>query len=331
MLQRALVMREDLLGPNHPDLTLTLIRLADSFVATGNYVRAKPLLLRAVAIAEQHAKPDRFPADLCSALFSLAGLHRDLKEPARAQPMFKRVLALEEQFLGPDHVEVGATLSGLGLCLLDQGKFKKAKPLLQRSLAIGERVYGPNHAHTAAAVGNLAVLYCAQGDYQRAQPLYERALAIKEQVHDPEHLKVGLALHNLAMCCAKLHQDARAKDLFYRALAIYDHPYDRGHTHPMTATVMKGLVVLAERAGHDDMAQGIKVQVAIATAESLQQQCGSCRAFLDAGRALRCSQCQSAWYCNRVCQKAAWWEHKPRCHAVPVVAAAAAPASSVKK
>ncbi len=49
---------------------------------------------------------------------------------------------------------------------------------------------------------------------------------------------------------------------------------------------MKGLAVLAEEAGPDDMAQGIQLQVALASAEltSLRQQCGSFRAYLVAGQ-----------------------------------------------
>jgi tetratricopeptide (TPR) repeat protein len=61
-LQRALAMQEQLLGPDHDDVSVMLTFMGESACITqGNYRRAKGLLKRAVAIAEVHVVPDRLP------------------------------------------------------------------------------------------------------------------------------------------------------------------------------------------------------------------------------------------------------------------------------
>jgi tetratricopeptide (TPR) repeat protein len=251
ILKHALAMREELCGPNHIDVARPLNCLGESYVAAGNYLEAKPVLVRAVAIAEQllDHDPDSLPRDLTRGLYNLAGVHLRLKHHARAQPVFERVLALRQRFLGPEHADVGAVLSGLGVVLKQQGKLRKAKPVFERCLAIYEKVYGPNHDQTAAAISNLASLYRDQNNLHQALPLFERSLAIDEQVLGPNHLDVALSLHNLAYCCADFNQDSRAKELWDRSLAIYDRHAGPGKTHPQSAVVLQGLAMLAQKCG----------------------------------------------------------------------------------
>jgi tetratricopeptide (TPR) repeat protein len=52
--ERALVLREAALGPEHPSIGTELTFLADTYVATGDYAEATPLYERALAI-EEHA------------------------------------------------------------------------------------------------------------------------------------------------------------------------------------------------------------------------------------------------------------------------------------
>jgi tetratricopeptide (TPR) repeat protein len=53
LYQRALAIREQALGPNHPDTAVSLNNLAGLYDSQGNYKQAKPLFERALAIREQ--------------------------------------------------------------------------------------------------------------------------------------------------------------------------------------------------------------------------------------------------------------------------------------
>ncbi len=112
-LQRALTMQEQLLGPEHEDVSDTLTQMGESCISQGNCRRANALLKRALAIAELHMVPDQcvvpddYPNQLCAALNALFQVYIDLQDYELAQDKAERVLALTEQFLGPHHPEVG--------------------------------------------------------------------------------------------------------------------------------------------------------------------------------------------------------------------------------
>ncbi len=56
--QRALAIREQALGPNHPDTASSLNNLASLYEHQGEYAKAEPLLKRALTIYEQVLGPN---------------------------------------------------------------------------------------------------------------------------------------------------------------------------------------------------------------------------------------------------------------------------------
>jgi hypothetical protein len=58
--------------------------------------------------------------------------------------------------------------------------------------------------------------------------------------------------------------------------------------------------------------------------ETLVTACLTCRAPLPVKARLRCTQCQTAYYCGKKCQQADWRRHKKECNVTPVAAASEA-------
>jgi hypothetical protein len=79
-----------------------------------------------------------------AAVLDARGRHREARETLRG------VLLILEQVLGPDHYEVGQTLSDLGEMHLSAGRFGDAHTALSRATTIFERVLGASHPTTAA-------------------------------------------------------------------------------------------------------------------------------------------------------------------------------------
>jgi tetratricopeptide (TPR) repeat protein len=324
-LQRTLTMQEQMLGPNHNDVSLTLTFMGESCSAQGNYRRAKKVLIRAVAIAELHVVPDKYPDKLIGALHNLCCVYLRLEEYVRAQPIAERQLALQEQFKGPHHPEVGAALTNVAMCLQGQGKLSEALSVFERVLAILERVYGPNHTEVATTLGNMGSLYLKQGDHRRAKDVLERALTIQERALGPQHLEVARTLGHLASCCHAAGDLTQAKTLLERALAIYDTQL--GRTHPQTAKILRNLATLATEAGRPRQAAALTQRAAVAAVVAEHQPCGWC-GRMAVHRAKFCGRCKMVWYCNEECQHAAWREHKPHCHAKPEAPVVALSASA---
>jgi tetratricopeptide (TPR) repeat protein len=95
-----------------------------------------------VARDELEAAADRAAL---AALLEARGRHREARDTLRG------VLSTLEQVLGPDHYEVGLTLSDLGELHMSAGRFGDADAVLTRATTIFERVLGASHPTTAAS------------------------------------------------------------------------------------------------------------------------------------------------------------------------------------
>ncbi|HKQ79015.1 MAG TPA: tetratricopeptide repeat protein, partial [Blastocatellia bacterium] len=280
--ERLLTVRENALGPEHPDVALSLYNLANLYSDQDDNAKAKPLFQRALAIFEKALGPESH--HVANSLNCLAILHSDQGDYAKAEPMFQRALAISEKARGPEHPDTADLLHNLAALHHDNGDYAKAEPLYQRALAIFEKAKGPEHPDVADSLMGLANLYCDtndnvkaephyqralvirekalgtehldvagslynladlysnQGDYANAEPLQRRALAIREKELGPEHHDVAISLHNLADIYSDQGDKAKAEPLYQRALAISEKTL--GTEHPILAASLQNLAKL---------------------------------------------------------------------------------------
>ena len=143
LYQRALLIREQRLGPEHPDTAQSLTNLALFYQNQGKYAQAEPLYQRALLIREQRLGPEH--PDTAGTLSNLAVLYHSQGKYAEAEPLLKRALSIREQQLGATHPDTATSLTNLAELYRDQGKDTEAEPLLQRVLAIYEQQLVSTH------------------------------------------------------------------------------------------------------------------------------------------------------------------------------------------
>ena len=238
--QRALVIRERVLGPDHPDTARSLNNLADVLHDQGDLPTARQMHQRALAINERVLGPDH-PAT-ATALNNLAAVLRAQGDLAAARQMHQRALAIRERVLGPDHPATATALDNLAEVLRAQGDLPAAGILHQRALHIFEKALGPDHPDTAASLNNLALVLHAQGEFGAARPLYERALAICEKALGPDHPTTANSLNNLAALLLAQGDLPAARAFFERALHIAEKSL--GPDHPTTQLYGRNLAAL---------------------------------------------------------------------------------------
>ncbi len=238
--ERALALREAVLGDSHPDVATSLDTLGHHHLLRGNPVRAEPLLQRALAIREV-ALGNNSP-ELAQTLTHLASLCRAQEYHERAEPLLQRALAVREAAFGQNHLLVAESLNHLGRLYLDQGGHTRAEPLLQRALAIREAALGNNAPEAAQTLHDLSEIYWSQQQHARAEALLQRALTIRETALGKDHLKVAETLLHLAGLYEEQGLSARAKPLTERVLAIQEAAL--GQNHPDAARVVLGLATL---------------------------------------------------------------------------------------
>jgi tetratricopeptide (TPR) repeat protein len=217
-LQRALALREQVLGPAHVDVAETVNALAELYYLQGRYTEAEPLYHRALAIREKalgHEHPR-----VAESLTNLGTLYLTQWRHSKAEPLYQRALAIREKVLGPEHPDTAMSLSNLASFYKALGQYAQAAPLFERALALREKALGPEHLHIAINLNNLVMLYQAQGRYAEAEPRSQRALAIWEKVLGPDHPQVATGLGHYAALLRATNRTPEADKLESRAKAI---------------------------------------------------------------------------------------------------------------
>jgi tetratricopeptide (TPR) repeat protein/DNA-binding XRE family transcriptional regulator len=237
---QALELREQALGPEHPDVAISLSNLTTLYWDQGKFMQVEPLFLRALAVRTQALGPEH--PDVASSLNDLALLYKAQDRYDQAEPLFLRALAIREKALDPEHLDMTATLHNLAMLYCNQDRFPEAEPLFLRALSICERVLGPEHPDVATSLNYLAGLYHSLARYTEAEPLFLRALSIREQALGPEHPDVAISLNNIALLYSDLDQFSQSEPRFLRALAIYEKVL--GPQSPNAATILNNLALL---------------------------------------------------------------------------------------
>ena len=94
-IQRALAIWEKVLGPEHPDVALSLNNLALLYHAQGQYAEAQPLYQRALAILEKTMSPEHPKVAAC--LKNYAFLLRNMDRPEEAELLESRARVIHQK------------------------------------------------------------------------------------------------------------------------------------------------------------------------------------------------------------------------------------------
>lgn len=265
---RALGLREQALGPDHPEVAASLHVLGILYFECGKYAEAEPLCLRALQIREQALGADH--PEVAHLLNNLANLYWVQRRYAEMEPLYLRAMNIGERVQGPDHQDVSRSLENLAMLYCEQGRYAEAEPLRLRSLQIREQTLGPDHPWVASSLSNLAVLYIEQGRYTEAEPLCVRAAQLRERVLGPEHPTLGFSLNNLAELYRGQGRYAEAEPLYLRAL----HTWERGLgvDHPYVAHPLNGLADLYREQGKNKEARAFYHRALLIREQQLDSQ-----------------------------------------------------------
>jgi len=251
-LKRALELVEGVLksGPQSSEETMDtakeLNNLATIHQRAGDYAKAEPLEMRALAIVER-IKGKGHP-DTAHALNNIASIKSALGQREQAASLFERALAIRETALGPQHPDVALSLTNLGAFYVENGDAAKGRWLLERALAIYEKTYGRQHDLVITCLNNLGVACERNGEPEKARMFYQRALTACEAAHGPGHFSSAGALNNLATLLFTQGDAQSALPFLRRALKLYENKL--GSEHPTTVGILQNLALTEFQLGH---------------------------------------------------------------------------------
>lgn len=237
LAETAVALKRRLTGESSLETAGSLGRLGRLLTMIGSYDEARPILERALSIAEQESGEPPRPV-LADNLNAVATWAWWMGEFERARDLWQRALSELERDLGPEHQRVGTMHANLALALEDLGDFAGALAAYEQAVRIGE-ANDPDDPRLALTLSNLGELKRLMGDLEGARRCHERALAIRLDKLGPEHQHVANSLNNLAIVERLSGNAGRAIELYEQSLAIKEKVL--GPTHPQTANTLANL------------------------------------------------------------------------------------------
>lgn len=138
-------------------------------------------------------------------------------------------LASKESAFGPDHPDVGLTLTYIASLRAFEGQYDEAIRCESRALSIREAAFGPNHTIVADSLNNLSIIHFYRGDVGESESLQLRALRIREAQGGPDHPDTAESMSNLAMIYVQTERFTEAEALARRSLSIRERALGPGH------------------------------------------------------------------------------------------------------
>lgn len=218
--ERALALKREILGEEHPDLATAMNNLAAVRQDLGELDEAEKLYLGSIGIREKSANPDR-PA-LASAINNLGTLYRRMGRSEDAAKHIERAVAMWRESLGAEHPSVASGLNNLAEVYMTVGRTTDAEPLFRESLAIYEKKLGAGHVQTATAVDNLGVLFLRQQKPAGAETLFRRALRLRSERLGGGHPQTIETLHHLGQSLQAQKKFTEAERTFVDELTRID-------------------------------------------------------------------------------------------------------------
>ncbi len=238
--QRAIVICERTLGPDHPDVAANLNNLAGLYRGQGKYAEAEPLYQRALTIYEQQLGTEH--PDTARCLNNLAEFYSTQGKYEQAGSLMQQALAIRKRHLEANHPDIAQSLNNLAGIYVFQGKYEQAEPLFQEALSIRKRILGLRHPDTAQTLNNLAEVYRVQNEIELAMPLCQEALVIRKQTLGSDHVDTAQSMHTLAMLYESQGEYERAELLMQQVLKVYQKQL--GPDHPDVAVCLNDMSAL---------------------------------------------------------------------------------------
>ena len=193
--RQSLSIREEALGPDHPDVAISLNNLGELYREQGRYQDAEPIFQRAIRIREKALGPDH--PDTIISRNNLAEIRQVLGESTGSAKDHKpgRATSPSGQDATASYIQEMARRL---VALARSGRYEEAEGIAQALIAAYEERSGPDHIETVRFMDILGGLYMKQGKYDQAASIFRRSLAIKAKTLGSDHPDTIISRNNLA-------------------------------------------------------------------------------------------------------------------------------------
>jgi serine/threonine-protein kinase len=249
--RRALGVRLDSLGRQHPLTIVTLINLGMLERELGLYADAERHLrevleLRLAQHGEQHVSS-------ANALTQMGRLYDSLGRYDDAEAMFRRALAAAQASVDPDHPAIATGYADLGRIREVKSDWAGAERAYREELAIDARNLAPSHHNVLLTEARLGYVRAQQGDVEAGMRAMRTALDGLRRSLPEDHPRVARVQFDLGRLLLANDRAAEAVPLLEAALAT--RRARLGESHAETAFALREVAMARRALGATDAAQ----------------------------------------------------------------------------
>jgi eukaryotic-like serine/threonine-protein kinase len=182
MHRRALDLRKELYGNEHPDIADSLHNLGDVLAGNGNYSEAEALHREALAMRQKLFGAEH--PQVAKSLLNVAEVvWRQGGRSAEAESLDREALAMAKKLLGNDDVIVASALHGLSNIAHHERKYADAEAPLREVLAIERKQLGDPNPTVAGTLLDLGWALELQNKFAEAEPLLRESIAMRKKIY----------------------------------------------------------------------------------------------------------------------------------------------------
>jgi tetratricopeptide (TPR) repeat protein len=193
---KALSIREDLLGSEHPHTLTSMADLALTYWNQGQWKEAEGLEVQVMETSKRVLGQEH--PDTLTSMNNLAVTYWNQGRWKEAEELGVQVMETRKRVLGQEHPDTLTSMAILALTYKDQGQWKEAEGLEVQVMETRKRVLGQEHPGTLTSMANLASTYRIQGRWEEAEGLEVQVMETSKRVLGQEHPDTLTSMANLA-------------------------------------------------------------------------------------------------------------------------------------
>lgn len=230
--QRALELRTEELGPDHPEVARVLNGLGRVRRMEGEFEEALAFHERALAVFEARAvgaEAARYEPEVARTLQHMGGLLVEVRRYEEARARLEQALALFLEHYEPDHPYVADLRVDLAEALRFTGEPQRAREEYELALPLLEKVYGSSHPKVADVLTRFAHLLIGMDETAETLECHLRALDIRREAFGASHHRVAGSLNNLGYTHWYMGNLEEAERYFRESAAMFEETMGAEH------------------------------------------------------------------------------------------------------
>jgi tetratricopeptide (TPR) repeat protein len=141
--EKALVIQQQSLPPNHPDLAKSYLNIGSVYGSMGDYPKALSYYEKDLAITHQSLPPHH--PYLAKTYNNIGTVYNRMGDYPKALSSYEKALAIQQKSLPPNHPDLASSYDNIGWVYDNMGDYPKARFYYERAVDIGQQSLPTNH------------------------------------------------------------------------------------------------------------------------------------------------------------------------------------------